>query len=202
MVHGFLLRWLLLCRAWALGAQPSVAVTHRFSSPSTCGIFPDQGSNLCLLHRQADSYPLRSQGRPWGCIVSHALYILLCSTVKAPREVHVSEVTENSAKLHWERPEPPSPYLYNLTVTSAQDQAVVLKQNLSVTDHVIGGLLPGQTYHITVICSLRSQVRAIYQGSFSTSKCTVASKESWYPSLHRISEPGGQGNSSHSWTLS
>ncbi|XP_043732719.1 collagen alpha-3(VI) chain isoform X2 [Cervus elaphus] len=90
--------------------------------------------------------------------------------VKAPREVHVSEVTENSAKLHWERPEPPSPYLYNLTVTSAHDQAVVLKQNLTVTDRVIGGLLPGQTYHVTVICSLRSQVRAIYQGSFSTKK--------------------------------
>ncbi|KAF4022049.1 hypothetical protein G4228_013052 [Cervus hanglu yarkandensis] len=93
--------------------------------------------------------------------------------VKAPREVHVSEVTENSAKLHWERPEPPSPYLYNLTVTSAHDQAVVLKQNLTVTDRVIGGLLPGQTYHVTVICSLRSQVRAIYQGSFSTNICKL-----------------------------
>ncbi|XP_065773100.1 collagen alpha-3(VI) chain isoform X2 [Muntiacus reevesi] len=90
--------------------------------------------------------------------------------VKAPREVHVSEVTENSARLHWERPEPPSPYSYNLTVTSAHDQAVVLRQNLTVTDRVIGGLLPGQTYHVTVICSLRSQVRAIYQGSFSTKK--------------------------------
>uniref|UniRef100_A0A8C6CX76 Collagen alpha-3(VI) chain n=1 Tax=Moschus moschiferus TaxID=68415 RepID=A0A8C6CX76_MOSMO len=88
----------------------------------------------------------------------------------APREVHVSEVTENSAKLHWERPEPPSPYLYNLTVTSAHDQAVVLKQNLTVTDRVVGGLLPGQTYHVTVTCSLRSQIRAIYQGSFSTKK--------------------------------
>lgn len=114
----------------------------------------------------------------------------------------MSEVTENSAKLHWERPEPPSPYLYNLTVTSAHDQAVVLKQNLTVTDRVIGGLLPGQTYHVTVICSLRSQVRAIYQGSFSTSKCTVTFKESRYPSLHRISKQGGQGSNSHSWTLS
>ncbi|XP_057600202.1 collagen alpha-3(VI) chain isoform X3 [Hippopotamus amphibius kiboko] len=90
--------------------------------------------------------------------------------VKASREVHVSEVTENSARLHWERPEPPSPYLYNLTVTSAHDQSLVLKQNLTVTDRVIGGLLPGQTYHVMVICYLRSQVRAIYQGSFSTKK--------------------------------
>ncbi|XP_044801277.2 collagen alpha-3(VI) chain isoform X6 [Bubalus bubalis] len=90
--------------------------------------------------------------------------------VKAPREIHVSEVTENSARLHWERPEPPSPYVYNLTVTSAHDQAVVLKQNLTVTARVVGGLLPGQTYHVTVTCSLRSQVRAVYQGSFSTKK--------------------------------
>ena len=52
---------------------------------------------------------------------------------------HVSEVTENSARLHWERPEPPSPYVYNLTVTSAHDQAVVLKQNLTVTARVVGG---------------------------------------------------------------
>lgn len=114
----------------------------------------------------------------------------------------MSEVTENSAKLHWERPEPPSPYLYNLTVTSARDQAVVLKQNLTVTDRVVGGLLPGQTYHVTVICSLRSQVRGVYQGSFSTSKCTVAFKESRCPSLHGISGPGGQGDNSHPWALS
>ena len=29
-----------------------------------CGIFPDQGLNLCPLHWQADSYPLRHQGSP------------------------------------------------------------------------------------------------------------------------------------------
>ena len=29
-----------------------------------CKIFPDQGSNLCTLHWQADSYPLRHQGSP------------------------------------------------------------------------------------------------------------------------------------------
>ena len=30
----------------------------------TCGIFPDQGSNPCPLHWQADSQPLRHQGSP------------------------------------------------------------------------------------------------------------------------------------------
>lgn len=90
--------------------------------------------------------------------------------VKVSREVQVSEITENSARLHWERPEPPSPYFYDLTITSARDQSLVLKQNLTVTDRVVGGLLAGQMYHVAVVCYLRSQVRATYHGSFSTKK--------------------------------
>ncbi|XP_065382396.1 collagen alpha-3(VI) chain isoform X12 [Macaca fascicularis] len=90
--------------------------------------------------------------------------------VKVSREVQVSEITENSARLHWERPEPPSPYFYDLTITSAHDQSLVLKQNLTVTDRVVGGLLAGQMYHVAVVCYLRSQVRATYHGSFSTKK--------------------------------
>ncbi|XP_019485559.1 PREDICTED: collagen alpha-3(VI) chain isoform X3 [Hipposideros armiger] len=89
---------------------------------------------------------------------------------KASGEVQVSGITENSAKLHWERPEPPGPYFYDLTVTSAYDQSLVLKQNVTVTDRVIGGLRAGQKYHVAVVCYLRSQVRATYQGSFSTKK--------------------------------
>lgn len=79
-------------------------------------------------------------------------------------------MTENSARLYWERPEAPGPYFYHLTVTSAHDQSLVLKQNLSVTDRVVGGLRAGQTYHVSVVCYLRTQVRAVYQGTFSTSK--------------------------------
>jgi len=30
----------------------------------TCGIFLDQGPNSCLLHPQADSFPLSHQGSP------------------------------------------------------------------------------------------------------------------------------------------
>ncbi|XP_027443901.2 collagen alpha-3(VI) chain isoform X2 [Zalophus californianus] len=90
--------------------------------------------------------------------------------VKASREVQVSDITENSAKLRWERPEPPSPYFYDLTVTSAHDQSLVLRQNLSVTERTVGGLLAGHTYHVAVVCYLKSQVRAAYQGSFSTKK--------------------------------
>ena len=32
------------------------------SCSEACGIFPDQGSNLCLLHWQVDSLPLSHQG--------------------------------------------------------------------------------------------------------------------------------------------
>ena len=42
----------------------SVVVAHGPSCSAACGIFPDQGSNLCPLHRQADSQPLRHQGSP------------------------------------------------------------------------------------------------------------------------------------------
>ena len=42
----------------------SVTVAHGPSCSATCGIFPDQGSNPCPLHWQADSQPLRHQGSP------------------------------------------------------------------------------------------------------------------------------------------
>ena len=42
----------------------SVTVAHGPSCSAARGIFPDQGSNLCSLHRQADSQPLCQQGSP------------------------------------------------------------------------------------------------------------------------------------------
>ncbi|KAJ8784007.1 hypothetical protein J1605_009050 [Eschrichtius robustus] len=42
----------------------SVIVAHGPSCSPARGIFPDQGSNLCPLHWQADSQPLRHQGSP------------------------------------------------------------------------------------------------------------------------------------------
>ena len=42
----------------------SVIVAHRPSCSAACGIFPNQGSNPCPLHWQADSQPLRHQGSP------------------------------------------------------------------------------------------------------------------------------------------
>ena len=42
----------------------SAIAAHGPSCSAACGIFPDQGSNPCLLHWQADSQPLRHQGSP------------------------------------------------------------------------------------------------------------------------------------------
>ena len=55
----------------------SVVVAHRPSCSVACGIFPDQGSNPCPLHWQADSQPLRHQGNPvLTCIKSMILFML------------------------------------------------------------------------------------------------------------------------------
>ena len=37
------------------GLWASVVVVHGLSFPTPCGIFPDQGLNLCSLHWQGDS---------------------------------------------------------------------------------------------------------------------------------------------------
>ena len=51
---------------WSTGSRRagSVVVAHGRSCSAACGILPDQGSNLCPLHWQADSQPLRHQGSP------------------------------------------------------------------------------------------------------------------------------------------
>ena len=54
----------LLLRSTGSRRAGSVVVAHGLSCSAACGIFPDQGSNPCPLHRQADSQPLRHQGSP------------------------------------------------------------------------------------------------------------------------------------------
>ena len=52
----------------------SAIVAHGPSCSTACGILPDQGSNPCPLHWQADSQPLRHQGSPV------VLFLILVST--------------------------------------------------------------------------------------------------------------------------
>ena len=58
------LSWPLLLRSTGSRRTASVVVAHGPSCSVACGIFPDQGSNPCPLHWQADSQPLRHQGSP------------------------------------------------------------------------------------------------------------------------------------------
>ena len=54
----------LLSRGTGSRRAGSVVVAHGPSCSAACGILPDQGSNPCALHWQADSQPLRHQGSP------------------------------------------------------------------------------------------------------------------------------------------
>ena len=54
----------LLLRSPGSRRAGSEVVAHGPSCSMARGIFPDQGSNPCPLHWQADSQPLRHQGSP------------------------------------------------------------------------------------------------------------------------------------------
>ena len=54
----------LLLRSTGFRRAGSVVVAHGLSCSAACGILPDQGSNPCPLHWQADSQPLCHQGSP------------------------------------------------------------------------------------------------------------------------------------------
>ena len=53
------------CGAQAVGTRAPGVVGYRPCCSDACGIFPDQGLNLCPLHWQA-LYPLYYQGGPLG----------------------------------------------------------------------------------------------------------------------------------------
>ena len=63
----------LLLRSTGSRRTVSVVEAHGPSCSAACGIFPDQGSNPCPLHWQADSQPLCHKGSP----DSHCLCVFL-----------------------------------------------------------------------------------------------------------------------------
>ena len=65
----------LLLRSTGSRRAGSVVVAHGPSCSATCGIFPDQGSNPCSLHWQADFQPLRHQGSPIIVLFSCLIHI-------------------------------------------------------------------------------------------------------------------------------
>ncbi|XP_033028202.1 collagen alpha-3(VI) chain isoform X3 [Lacerta agilis] len=88
--------------------------------------------------------------------------------VKHTGEVQITDITENSAKLHWVNPEPQHVFAYDITITSAHDHSLVLKLNLTGTERVIGGLGSGQKYNVFVTGYHNAQAKATYRGTFST----------------------------------
>ena len=52
----------------------SAIVAHEPGCSVACGIFPDRGSNPRPPHRQADSQPLRHQGRPYSLFIRQYLF--------------------------------------------------------------------------------------------------------------------------------
>uniref|UniRef100_A0A8B9ID25 Collagen alpha-3(VI) chain n=1 Tax=Anser brachyrhynchus TaxID=132585 RepID=A0A8B9ID25_9AVES len=90
---------------------------------------------------------------------------------KAVRErldIQITDVTENSARLRWASPEPHNAYVFDLSITLAHDHSLVLKQNLTGTERVIGGLRGGQKYLVVITGYLKSQPKVTYTGTFST----------------------------------
>ena len=68
----------LLLRSTGSRRAGSVVVAHGPSCSAACGILPDQGSNPCPLHWQADSQPLCHQGSPLHLFL--LLFLLLWET--------------------------------------------------------------------------------------------------------------------------
>ena len=87
---GLSLSWPLLLRSTGSRRAGSVVVAHGPSCSAACRIFPDQGSNPCALHWQADSQPLRHQGSP-------AIFIFW----KFPHISHIHLQSQLSRKQCW-----------------------------------------------------------------------------------------------------
>ena len=63
-VRGLLIEAASLCTKHRLYGAGLIVVVHGLTCSLACGILPDQGSNLCLLHQRKDSLPLGHQGSP------------------------------------------------------------------------------------------------------------------------------------------
>ena len=93
----------LLLRSTGSRRAGSVIVAHVPSCSAACGIFPDQGSNPCALHWQADSQPLRHQGSPHynflkTVLLNYNLYFIQFTYLKYIIQ-HVLVYTQRSATI-------------------------------------------------------------------------------------------------------
>ena len=97
-----------------LGHVASVVVEHRLSCPAACAVFPEQESNPCLLHWQADSLPLSHQGSP----LSLFLWVLWLPSQRSDVQLQLGESSysghlrsSNALESPLAPPTPPHPSL-------------------------------------------------------------------------------------------
>ena len=87
----------LLLRSTGSRSSGSVIVAHGPSCSAACGIFPDQGSNPCPLHWQADSQPLRHQGSPTSDIKEQTVK---CWHLKCKVLQYILYLVKNTSQRH------------------------------------------------------------------------------------------------------
>ena len=70
---------------------------HGLGCSAARGIFPNQGSTLCVLHRQADSLPLSHKGRPDSLSsnnpLPHCLLIDITHLISGFTETQVPDIS-------------------------------------------------------------------------------------------------------------
>ena len=63
-----------LQKLWLPGSRAQVPQLWHRAEVVACGIFSDQGPNMCLLHWQVDSLLLSCQGCPPGLLYAGLFY--------------------------------------------------------------------------------------------------------------------------------
>ena len=85
----------LLLRSTGSRCAGSVIVAHGPSCSAARGIFPDQGSNPCPLHWQADAQPLHHQGSPESLYFCSSGYIYIYPLYNTLRDFPGGPVVKN-----------------------------------------------------------------------------------------------------------
>ena len=163
----------LLLRSTGSRRAGSVVVAHGPSCSATCGIFPDQGSNPCPLHWQADSQLLHHQGSPVEVSFTKAdtkpcayvwLVCIVCLTAFNKRCCIKNQV--NSQIWFWNR----HSMLFSLTL---------LQQSLKIKWMMIEQSLYGKILIILMFCFLSQMDR----DCFCPKGYKIAGKSSKYLSI-------------------
>ncbi|KAG8559221.1 hypothetical protein GDO81_017268 [Engystomops pustulosus] len=91
-------------------------------------------------------------------------------TTSSSPELVVSDVTDSSVYLSWTSADPQKPQVYEMSISSLDDNTLVLKQNVTGTERLIGGLLSGHNYQVTITGQHKSLGLVTYQATFTTGK--------------------------------